>query len=231
MGVPPQGRASPGGGIHTKAPTSAPPRLRLRLRGRTAMLTQATRPQTLAYALNDSPVRSAAHGPRVRGAAQRAHPRARARVASRACVQVGLLVWIVDKFHLWSDCAGRVESRCGRLPRGPLRLPRGRLWLPHGRLAALRSPASWRTAHARTHSVLCRFTKDVLLTNVMLYWVPRSIGSSMRLCVPQPAARPAHAAPPLTPCAGADAPRSAGGVSQVQGRKGAADGRLGRADN
>jgi hypothetical protein len=29
--------------------------------------------------------------------------------------QVGLLAWIVDKFHLWGDCAGRVESRCAQI--------------------------------------------------------------------------------------------------------------------
>jgi len=65
---------------------------------------QGTRPQTLGYALNDSPA--------------------------------GLAAWIVEKFRAWSDCGGDVESRFG---------------------------------------------KDDLLTNVMLYWVPQSITSSMRL--------------------------------------------------
>lgn len=64
---------------------------------------QATRPQTLAYGLNDSPV--------------------------------GLAAWIVEKFRAWSDCDGNVESR---------------------------------------------FTKDELLTNVMIYWLTQTIGSSMR---------------------------------------------------
>ena len=64
---------------------------------------QATRPQTLAYGLNDSPV--------------------------------GLAAWIVEKFRAWSDCDGDVESR---------------------------------------------FTKDELLTNVMIYWLTQTIGSSMR---------------------------------------------------
>jgi microsomal epoxide hydrolase len=62
---------------------------------------QGTRPQTLAYALTDSPV--------------------------------GLAAWIVEKFQGWSDCHGDVESR---------------------------------------------FSKDFLLTNVMIYWVTGAIGSS-----------------------------------------------------
>lgn len=64
---------------------------------------QATRPQTLAYALNDSPA--------------------------------GLAAWIVEKFRAWSDCAGDVERR---------------------------------------------FTMDELITNVMVYWLTQTIGSSMR---------------------------------------------------
>src|SRR6058998_3742035 len=62
---------------------------------------QGTKPQTLAYALNDSPA--------------------------------GLAAWIVEKFRTWSDCGGDVERR---------------------------------------------FSKDELLTNVMLYWVTGAIGSS-----------------------------------------------------
>jgi microsomal epoxide hydrolase len=62
---------------------------------------QGTKPQTLAYALTDSPV--------------------------------GLAAWIVEKFHTWSDCQGEVEQR---------------------------------------------FSKDDLLTNIMLYWVTGAIGSS-----------------------------------------------------
>jgi len=62
---------------------------------------QGTKPQTLAYALTDSPV--------------------------------GLAAWIVEKFRTWSDCGG-----------------------DPGR----------------------RFSRDVLLTNVMLYWVTGAIGSS-----------------------------------------------------
>jgi pimeloyl-ACP methyl ester carboxylesterase len=62
---------------------------------------QGTRPQTLADALNDSPV--------------------------------GLAAWIVDKFQRWSDCDGDVERR---------------------------------------------FTKDELLTNVMIYWATETIGTS-----------------------------------------------------
>jgi microsomal epoxide hydrolase len=65
---------------------------------------QGTRPQTLAYGLNDSPV--------------------------------GLAGWIIEKFRAWSDCHGDVESV---------------------------------------------FTKDELLTNVMIYWVTQTINSSTRL--------------------------------------------------
>jgi pimeloyl-ACP methyl ester carboxylesterase len=64
---------------------------------------QATKPQTLAYALEDSPV--------------------------------GLCAWLVEKRRSWSDCGGDVE-RC--------------------------------------------FTKDDLLTSVMLYWATRSFNTSAR---------------------------------------------------
>jgi microsomal epoxide hydrolase len=62
---------------------------------------QGTRPQTLAFALSDSPV--------------------------------GLAAWLIEKFRAWSDCGGEIESV---------------------------------------------FTKDELLTNIMLYWVTGAIGSS-----------------------------------------------------
>lgn len=65
---------------------------------------QGTKPETLAYSLNDSPV--------------------------------GLLGWIIEKFHAWSDHDGNIEHT---------------------------------------------FTKDDLLTNVMIYWVTQTIGSSVRL--------------------------------------------------
>ncbi|MGH7836451.1 MAG: epoxide hydrolase family protein, partial [Candidatus Binataceae bacterium] len=65
---------------------------------------QGTKPQTLAYGLNDSPA--------------------------------GLAAWIVEKFRTWSDCGGDLERR---------------------------------------------FTKDQLLTNVMIYWITQTINSSTRL--------------------------------------------------
>ena len=65
---------------------------------------QATKPQTLSYALNDSPI--------------------------------GLAAWIVEKFRGWSDCGGKLESV---------------------------------------------FTRDELLTNVMIYWVTETLNSSTRL--------------------------------------------------
>jgi pimeloyl-ACP methyl ester carboxylesterase len=65
---------------------------------------QSTKPQTVGYGLDDSPV--------------------------------GLAAWIVEKFKTWSDTDGDVEKR---------------------------------------------FTKDELLTNVMLYWVTQSGASSARI--------------------------------------------------
>lgn len=64
---------------------------------------QGTRPQTLAYGLNDSPV--------------------------------GLAAWIIEKYYQWSDCNGDIESR---------------------------------------------FSKDELLTNIMIYWITQTINSSSR---------------------------------------------------
>ena len=65
---------------------------------------QGTRPQTLSYGLNDSPV--------------------------------GLLAWILEKIRDWSDCRGDIGSV---------------------------------------------YSKDEVLTNVMIYWLSGSIGSSVRL--------------------------------------------------
>ncbi|RYE91304.1 MAG: epoxide hydrolase [Cytophagaceae bacterium] len=81
---------------------------------------QGTKPETLAFGLNDSPV--------------------------------GLLGWIIEKFHAWSDNDGNIEHT---------------------------------------------FTKDDLLTNVMIYWVTQSIGSSMRLYY-ETMHRPALSAPTHT---------------------------------
>jgi microsomal epoxide hydrolase len=67
-------------------------------------MAQSTKPQTLAYGLNDSPA--------------------------------GLAAWIVEKFRSWSDCGGDIERR---------------------------------------------FSKDELLTNIMIYWATETIGSSVRL--------------------------------------------------
>lgn len=67
-------------------------------------MVQSTKPQTIAYGLNDSPA--------------------------------GLAAWIVEKFRSWSDCGGDIERR---------------------------------------------FSKDELLTNIMIYWATEAIGSSIRL--------------------------------------------------
>src|ERR1700736_4140397 len=65
---------------------------------------QTTKPQTISYALSDSPA--------------------------------GLAAWLVEKFRAWSDCDGEIEKR---------------------------------------------YTKDELLTNIMIYWVTKTISSSARL--------------------------------------------------
>ncbi len=65
---------------------------------------QSTKPQTLGYGLNDSPV--------------------------------GLASWILEKFYAWSDNRGHLENS---------------------------------------------FTKDELLTNIMIYWVTQTINSSIRM--------------------------------------------------
>jgi len=64
---------------------------------------QSTKPQTLGYGLNESPV--------------------------------GLASWIVEKFNSWSDSKGNIENS---------------------------------------------FTKDELLTNIMIYWVTQTINTSIR---------------------------------------------------
>jgi len=64
---------------------------------------QSTKPQTLSYGLNDSPV--------------------------------GLAGWIIEKFNTWSDNDGDIENS---------------------------------------------FTKDELITNIMIYWVTQTINSSVR---------------------------------------------------
>jgi len=65
---------------------------------------QATKPQTIGYALQDSPT--------------------------------GLAAWIVEKFRTWSDCGGDLEKP---------------------------------------------FSKDELLTNIMIYWLTGSVTSAARL--------------------------------------------------
>lgn len=65
---------------------------------------QSTKPQTLAFSLQDSPV--------------------------------GLCAWILEKFRAWSDCKGDVENR---------------------------------------------FSKDELLTNIMIYWITGTISTSIQM--------------------------------------------------
>jgi epoxide hydrolase len=101
---PPTGVPNPNEGL--------PPHELVRLRERQAFMDtergyfmiQSTKPQTIGYALDDSPA--------------------------------GLAAWIVEKFRAWCDCDGNVEKK---------------------------------------------FTKDELLTNIMLYWVTQSGTSSARI--------------------------------------------------
>lgn len=65
---------------------------------------QSTKPQTLGYGLNDSPV--------------------------------GLASWILEKFNSWSDNKGNIENS---------------------------------------------FTKDELITNIMIYWISQAVNSSVRM--------------------------------------------------
>ena len=90
---------------------------------------QGTKPQTLGYALNDSPA--------------------------------GLASWIVEKFRTWSDCGGDVEKR---------------------------------------------FSKDELLTNIMIYWVTQTDqfvdrGSTARPCARAASLPPASKIEVPTGCA------------------------------
>lgn len=73
---------------------------------------QSTKPQTLAYGLNDSPV--------------------------------GLAAWIAEKFHSWTDSGINSGIDSDRVAGG-------------------------------------RITRDELLTNIMIYWVTETIGSSFRI--------------------------------------------------
>lgn len=83
---------------------------------------QSTKPQTLGYGLNDSPV--------------------------------GLAAWIIEKFYAWSDCKGDLEAH---------------------------------------------FSKDELLTNVMIYWVTETINSSIRMYLENARAIYAHGGGPKPP--------------------------------
>jgi len=81
------------------------------------MSLQSTKPQTLSYAISDSPV--------------------------------GLAGWIVEKFRTWSDCKGEGDFRQ-------------------------------------------KFSEDELLTNIMIYWVTNTMGSSTHIYYDN-----AHSLPPL----------------------------------
>jgi pimeloyl-ACP methyl ester carboxylesterase len=100
----------PSGGADPNEGVPASELQRMRERGaffeteRGYFLIQSTKPQTIGYALDDSPT--------------------------------GLAAWIVEKFRSWCDCGGDVEKK---------------------------------------------FSRDDLLTNVMLYWVTQSGSSSARI--------------------------------------------------
>ena len=104
QGGPPAGVTDPTAGV----PAADLERMRARQAffetERGYFLEQSTKPQTVGYALDDSPV--------------------------------GLAAWIVEKFRSWCDCDGDVDKK---------------------------------------------FSKDDLLTNIMLYWVTQSGASSARI--------------------------------------------------
>ena len=101
---PPRDREDATQGLDAEALADLASTAQFRRDGSGYMRIQGSRPQSLGYALNDSPA--------------------------------GLAAWIVEKFRAWSDCGGDIESR---------------------------------------------FSKDTLLTNIMIYWVTGTITSSMRL--------------------------------------------------
>jgi epoxide hydrolase len=101
---PPPGAADPNAGVPAEELQRYQARQAYMENERAYQQIQATKPQTLGFALEDSPA--------------------------------GLAAWIVEKFRAWCDCDGNVESR---------------------------------------------FTKDELLTNIMVYWVTRSATSSARI--------------------------------------------------
>jgi hypothetical protein len=107
------------------------------------MILQATKPQTISYALSDSPVGLAAYFTEV--TTDSLHHSffvtflTNSRIFTRSFSHSYTLILTpvsLQKFRTWSDCNGTVETR---------------------------------------------FTKDELLTNIMIYWVTGSISSSMRL--------------------------------------------------
>jgi pimeloyl-ACP methyl ester carboxylesterase len=103
-GGPPQNVANPNEGL-TEAEIARVQKRQQELANHRAYgAIQGSRPQTLGYALNDSPA--------------------------------GLAAWIVDKFWAWSDHGGKLENS---------------------------------------------FTKDELLTNVMIYWVSETPASAARI--------------------------------------------------
>jgi epoxide hydrolase len=104
LGGPPAGAADPNAGVSASELERTRARQTFFDTERGYFLEQSTKPQTVGYALDDSPV--------------------------------GLAAWIVEKFRSWCDCDGEIEKK---------------------------------------------FSKDDLLTNIMLYWVTQSGASSARI--------------------------------------------------
>ena len=99
---------------------------------------QSTRPQTLSYALTDSPV--------------------------------GQLAWIAEKFREWTDSRGRGEDAV----EGTVRLTTG---------DAIGRDITTTTGGVVDHGIATGdvIDRDHLLTNVMLYWLTGTAGSSARI--------------------------------------------------
>jgi pimeloyl-ACP methyl ester carboxylesterase len=110
---PPPGAKDPNEGVPSRELTRTRERQAFMDTERGYFLEQSTKPQTVGYALDDSPA--------------------------------GLAAWIVEKFRSWTDNDGVIEKK---------------------------------------------FTKDELLTNVMIYWVTQSGTSSARIYYENQRAKP-----------------------------------------
>lgn len=121
LSAPPPDPANPKAGLDAEEAAYLEANARFAAEGAAYQQVHRTRPQTLAFALNDSPA--------------------------------GLAAWIIDKFQAWSECSGNVESVISR---------------------------------------------DKLLDNISLYWLTKTIASSMRFYFEDHGPGRAETLPPVT---------------------------------